>query len=57
MLSGLVETTLTALTLGIDVAFITIHHLVGIMLAVVVAALSFKDLDPQWKRLESLDNS
>jgi membrane AbrB-like protein len=54
---GLVEMTLIALALGIDVAFITIHHLVRIVLAVVVAPLSFKYLDRQWKRLESKDNS
>lgn len=54
---GLVEMTLIALALGIDVAFITIHHLVRIVLAVVVAPLSFKYLDRQWKRLKSQDNS
>jgi len=53
---GLVEMPLIALALGIDVAFITIHHLVRIVLAVVVEPFSFKYLDRQWKRLESKDN-
>ncbi len=54
---GLVEMTLIALALGIDVAFITIHHLVRIVLSVVVAPLSFKPLQRQWNRLGTKDNS
>lgn len=38
---GLVEMTLIALALGIDVAFITIHHLVRIMLSVFLAPALF----------------
>ena len=53
---GLVEMTLIALALGIDVAFITIHHLVRIVLSVVVAPLSFKPLERQWKHLKNKDN-
>lgn len=54
---GLVEMTLIALALGIDVAFITIHHLVRIVLSVVVAPFSFGPLQHWWKRLKSKDNS
>jgi hypothetical protein len=36
--------TLIALTLGIDVAFITVHHLMRIVMAVFVAPLVFKAL-------------
>lgn len=38
---GLVEMTLIALALGIDVAFITIHHLVRILISVIVAPTVF----------------
>ncbi len=38
---GLVEMTLIALALGIDVAFITIHHLVRITLSVIIAPTVF----------------
>lgn len=41
---GLAEMTLIALTLGIDVAFITVHHLMRIVMAVFVAPLVFKVL-------------
>ncbi|MCH9054258.1 MAG: AbrB family transcriptional regulator, partial [Proteobacteria bacterium] len=41
---GLAEMTLIALTLGIDVAFITVHHLMRIVMAVFVAPLVFKAL-------------
>jgi len=54
---GLVEMTLIALALGIDVAFITIHHLVRIVLAVVVAPLSFKSLEKRWGDMKSKDDS
>lgn len=46
---GLVEMTLIALALGIDVAFITIHHLVRIVLSVVVAPFVFRPLHRRWK--------
>lgn len=38
---GLVEMTLIALALGIDIAFVTIHHLVRIMIAVFIAPLAY----------------
>lgn len=39
---GLVEMTLIALALGIDVAFVTVHHLARIVLAILVAPVAFK---------------
>ncbi|MFN4281188.1 MAG: AbrB family transcriptional regulator [Alphaproteobacteria bacterium] len=53
---GLVEMTLIALALGIDVAFVTIHHLVRIVLSVVVAPLTFKPLERLSNRLETKGN-
>jgi uncharacterized membrane protein AbrB (regulator of aidB expression) len=38
---GLVEMTLIALALGIDVAFITIHHMVRILISVFLAPAVF----------------
>src|SRR5690606_34092036 len=38
---GLIEMTLIALALGIDVAFVTAHHLVRIVLALFVAPVGF----------------
>ncbi len=46
---GLAEMTLVALTLGIDVAFITVHHLMRIIMAVFVAPLAFKALKKHLK--------
>ncbi len=34
--------TLIALSLGIDVAFVTVHHLARIVLAIFVAPLAFR---------------
>lgn len=39
---GVVEMTLIALSLGIDVAFVTVHHLARIVLAIFVAPLAFR---------------
>ncbi len=39
---GVVEMTLIALSLGIDVAFVTVHHLARIVLTILVAPLAFK---------------
>jgi membrane AbrB-like protein len=51
---GLAEMTLIALALGIDVAFITVHHLMRIVMAVFVAPLAFKALKRRLK-LEEKD--
>ncbi len=45
--------TLIALTLGIDVAFITVHHLMRIVMAVFVAPLAFKALKRYLKPQEN----
>jgi membrane AbrB-like protein len=44
---GLAEMTLIALSLGIDPAFVSTHHVVRIFLVVVLAPLAFKVLAPR----------
>ena len=45
---GVAEMTLISLALGIDVAFVSTHHLVRVVFMVIVAPLIFHFIDGRW---------
>ena len=47
---GLAEMTLISLSLGIDVAFVSVHHMVRVIFLVSIAALAFKLLQGALER-------
>jgi membrane AbrB-like protein len=54
---GLAEMTLISLSLGIDVAFVSVHHMVRVIFLVSMAPIAFKLLEGVLRRAEAANKS
>ncbi|PIW29734.1 MAG: ammonia monooxygenase [Rhodospirillales bacterium CG15_BIG_FIL_POST_REV_8_21_14_020_66_15] len=54
---GLAEMTLISLSLGIDVAFVSVHHMVRVIFLVSMAPIAFKVLEGILKRAEAVNRA